>query len=139
MLTGCEERHNDIGQKIILVAKKELMKGGRVNTIPYENLPDDALQKYVGKGSPLYDRQYVPTDLVKLQSSQTLQIQGERSLRQEAYEHLSQLSLAFYEYFHQPIVVMSAYRSYYHQKNQIAESCKANGYCAKEGESEHQL
>ncbi|MDR2415762.1 MAG: hypothetical protein LBD75_04060 [Candidatus Peribacteria bacterium] len=107
--------------------------------IDYVHLPDDVMQKYVGKGSPLYDVQYIPTDLVQLSSSQTLYIQGERSLRKEAYEHLLQLSLAFYEQFQKPIVVMSAYRSYTYQKYQIAESCKASGYCAREGESEHQL
>ena len=37
------------------------------------------------------------------------------------------------------MVVVSAYRSYQYQKNQISESCKQSGYCAREGESEHQL
>ncbi|MDR3168550.1 MAG: M15 family metallopeptidase [Candidatus Peribacteria bacterium] len=74
-----------------------------------------------------------------MQSSETLKIQGNRSLRAEANEQLIQLSLAFYEDFKQPIVVMSAYRSYDYQKNQISESCKQSGYCARAGESEHQL
>jgi D-alanyl-D-alanine carboxypeptidase len=78
-------------------------------------------------------------DLVSLVSTEALKVQGIRSLRQEASEQLGQLSLAFYETFNQPIVVMSAYRSYAYQKNQIAESCKQSGYCAREGESEHQL
>jgi D-alanyl-D-alanine carboxypeptidase len=60
-------------------------------------------------------------------------------LRSEANEQLLQLSKAFYEKFQEPIVVVSAYRSYHYQKNQISESCKQSGYCAKEGESEHQL
>jgi LAS superfamily LD-carboxypeptidase LdcB len=119
--------------------RKYLQTKQTKQTKDYIHLPDDDREKYVGKDSPFFDVQYVPTDLVKLQSSQALHIQGERSLRKESYEQLLQLSLAFYEHFHQPIVVMSAYRSYDYQKNQIAESCKASGYCAKEGESEHQL
>jgi D-alanyl-D-alanine carboxypeptidase len=66
-------------------------------------------------------------------------VQGVRSLRRDAKEHLLQLSSAFYEEFHKPIVVVSAYRSYYYQKNQIKEDCKQTRYCAREGESEHQL
>ncbi|MDR2189977.1 MAG: M15 family metallopeptidase [Candidatus Peribacteria bacterium] len=105
----------------------------------YLALPDDNVEKYVGKGVPLSDMQYVPVNLVELERSQTLHIQGERLLRKEAYEQLVQLSLAFYEQFQQPLMVISAYRSYQYQKQQIAESCKVSGYCAREGESEHQL
>ena len=105
----------------------------------YANLPDHDIQKFVSKGMPLHDVQYEPEDLVVMESSTSLVIQGVRSLRREAYEHLLQLSLDFYEAFGKPIVVVSAYRSYQYQKNQISESCKQSGYCAREGESEHQL
>ncbi len=88
---------------------------------------------------PFTDVQYEPEDLLPLTSTQSLHVQGEKMLRKEASERLDQLSLAFYEVFKKPIVVMSAYRSYQYQKNQISESCKQSGYCAKEGESEHQL
>jgi LAS superfamily LD-carboxypeptidase LdcB len=124
---------------MIAETKKHFKAEIQDTKINYANLPDDALEKYVGKGTPFHDVYYAPTDLVTLQSTQTLKVQGKYSLRKEADEHLLQLSVAFYEYFHQPIVVMSAYRSYNYQKNQIAESCKTSGYCAIEGESEHQL
>jgi len=107
--------------------------------LDYANLPDHDLQKFVSAGMPLHDVQYVPVDLLPLVSSQSLLIQGERTLRVEASEHLLQLSLDFYAELGKPIVVISAYRSYQYQKNQISESCKQTGYCAREGESEHQL
>ena len=107
--------------------------------INYFLLDDSDVQKFVSKGIPLWDKEYEPTDLVGIQGSSSLIIQGNLRLREEANEQLIQLSLAFYEVFHEPIVVMSAYRSYQYQKNQIAESCKQSGYCAREGESEHQL
>jgi D-alanyl-D-alanine carboxypeptidase len=107
--------------------------------IDYADLSDDDLQKFVSVGQPFKNLSYEPPDLVPLVSTKSLTIQGTRSLRQEASEQLSQLSLAFYEVFKKPLVVMSAYRSYMYQKNQIAENCKQSGYCAREGESEHQL
>ncbi|MDR0860884.1 MAG: D-alanyl-D-alanine carboxypeptidase family protein [Candidatus Peribacteria bacterium] len=107
--------------------------------ISYADLSDDDFQKFVSVGQPFKNPQYEPSDLISLASTKSLTIQGNRSLRQEASEQLAQLSLAFYEVFKKPLVVMSAYRSYTYQKNQIAESCKQSGYCAREGESEHQL
>ena len=117
-------------------------KGGVIQIfekIDYFGLSDSHLQKFISQGSGLNNPRYAPSDLVALSSSQSLSIQGNRSLRQEASENLFQLSLAFYGEFQKPLVVMSAYRSYEYQKNQIAESCKQSGYCAREGESEHQL
>lgn len=105
----------------------------------YFALEDDDLQRFVSKGSWLQNMMYEPDDLVNMKSLTSLKIQGNRTLRDEANEYLIQLSQAFYEYFQQPIVVMSAYRSYSYQKNQISESCKQSGYCAREWESEHQL
>jgi D-alanyl-D-alanine carboxypeptidase len=109
------------------------------NSIDYRKLADDDLQKFVSKDMPFDDVLYVPSDLVTLSTSESLHVQGNRTLRSEASLPLLQLSQAFYQTFHQPLVVMSAYRSYAYQKNQIAASCKQSGYCAKEGESEHQL
>lgn len=87
----------------------------------------------------LTNSMYEPDDLVQMQSNTFLSIQWNRSLRQEANDHLFLMSKSFYENFQKPLVVMSAYRSYSYQKYQISESCKANGYCAREWESEHQL
>jgi D-alanyl-D-alanine carboxypeptidase len=111
----------------------------KIPAFTYRFLGDDHLQKFISKNKGLRNPLYEPTDLVPLQSSQFLSIQGNRSLRTQANEHLIQLSQAFYEQFQKPIVVISAYRSYTYQKYQISESCKQSGYCAKEGESEHQL
>ena len=105
---------------------------GTGSSIDYAKLPDESVQKFVSVGMPFYEVQYEPEDLVSLISTESLRIQGERTLRREANEQLIQLSLAFYEVFGEPIVVMSAYRSYQYQKNQIAESCKQSGYCARE-------
>lgn len=105
----------------------------------YANLPDDDLHKFVSVGMPFHDLSYQPSDLVPLTSIESLRVQGERTLRKEASDQLIQLSLAFYETFHQPLLVVSAYRSYQYQKNQISEECKQTRYCAREGESEHQL
>jgi D-alanyl-D-alanine carboxypeptidase len=112
---------------------------GNLSCVQYAQLPDEDLHKFVSVGVPLSDVQYVPADLVPLLSSESLRIQGDKVLRKEATEQLYQLSLAFYEVFKKPLVVVSAYRSYQYQKNQIAESCKQTRYCAREGESEHQL
>jgi D-alanyl-D-alanine carboxypeptidase len=88
---------------------------------------------------PFTDVQYEPLDLLPLISTKTLHVQGDRTLRKEAGEQLIQLSEAFYQDFQEPLVVVSAYRSYQYQKSQISESCKQSGYCSREGESEHQL
>jgi len=76
---------------------------------------------------------------VSIPSSEHLKAGSNHRLREEAAGALDQLSLAFFEEFQKPLVVVSAYRSYSYQKNTISESCKQSGYCAREGESEHQL
>ena len=107
--------------------------------LDYSKLPDDDVQKFVWVGQPFYDVNYEPSDLVSLKWRSHISAQAKHLFRGEAADNLERMANDFYLEFWKDIVIVSAYRSYWYQKNSISESCKQSGWCAREWESEHQL
>lgn len=117
-----------------IIAKKDFLK-----KIWYSNLSDESFQKFIGVGHPFSNVEYEPLDLVYLQWLYHISAQTKHQLREEAALKLEELAMDFYEEFWANVVIVSAYRSYWYQKNSISKSCKESWWCAKEWESEHQL
>jgi D-alanyl-D-alanine carboxypeptidase len=110
-----------------------------LSNIDYSNLPDDNIQKFVWVNKPFTNINYEPLDLVSLKWRSHISAQNRHTLRKEATDNLEKMANDFYKTFWRNIVIASAYRSYKYQKYSISETCKKSWWCAKEGESEHQL
>ena len=114
----------------------------------YDFDTDSSLYKFVAPFSSLQNEQYVPPELVRLETvgwGNIVVKNNDGKLRSEAASALAELAAAFNKQFSKPLVVVSSYRGYAYQKNLLAwykekyGAGRANTFSAKPGFSEHQL
>ncbi len=123
----------DIAILLTRIYKNLLTNPPRKHTLPHFDLSsDNSLTKFVGKGKPFNNRRYTPS-LVNIEPSNAIRGRYGRiyRLRPEAYQSLKLMAKHMQQYFGQPIVIVSAYRSY-NQQASISYSCKRSGRCAYE-------
>ncbi len=110
---------------------EKVIKGFDVET-------DSSLQKFVSADKPFNYRQYTP-NLVTIAQTNYLKSRGgyARQIDKRIYQAVKDMARKMKQDLGRPLVVVSSYRSYRHQKG-ISTQCKRNGYCAWEGTSEHQ-
>lgn len=112
-----------------------IIKGKRIIDV----FSDASLVKYVDNKISFETKSYEPEWLVKLVPTECLNVRTSKPqyLRAQAKQALEKMACDFYRYFGEKIYVYSSYRSYAYQSG-ISEACKASGFCAREGFSEHQ-
>ena len=99
---------------------------------------DDSFQKYLSPDHPLHDTDYVPTDLVPIDSNFTANDSRSFKLRQEASIYFADMAWHFRHAFSgDRLYISSAYRSIWLQDYLIKQWC-ALIKCAAIGTSEHQ-
>ena len=103
----------------------------------FDYISDESITKFVSAQIPFSNRQYIPSDLVSLQSKWLVVNNSNMKLRAIALKKLDRLAEEFYTMFQDKLVIVSAYRSYSYQVN-IAKGCSTT-LCARPGFSEHQL
>lgn len=108
----------------------------QINIFLPDYMSDDSITKFVSKRHGLIDKNYVPKDLVVL-NSEYLHTVGNMELREEAAQALYQLARIFEQSFGKKIGIISAYRSSYYQRF-LQQGCPKI-LCAPVGYSEHQL
>ena len=105
--------------------------------ISWDTKSDFSLTKYVSNSS-LVGKNYVPSDLVKIQSSNLKQYQN-NFWRKQAVEDLMALAAEYKKFFWHALTLTSAYRSY-NEQVEIYDAPWANkNIVAKPWTSEHQL
>jgi len=103
---------------------------------------DSSTRKFVSNDVSYNNLKYVPTDLVSMKPSNTIQFvdSTEYFVSFRAELPLLQLADFYYSWFNEPLLITSTYRSYQEQERlQHASICKTNANrCAKAWHSEHQ-
>ena len=99
---------------------------------------DDSYQRYLSSDNPFQDLNYVPTDLVAIDSDFTANNSRAFQLRQEAATQFADMAWHFWNAFKgDRLYIDSAYRSKSFQDFLIKQWCASNK-CAQVGTSEHQ-
>ena len=106
-----------------------------LNNIDLEN--DNSLSKFVNNKVSFSDVEYIPDDLIDIDSPLIVDLKWYWTLRKEAKHALWNMSKDFYGHFKEKISVLSSYRSYKYQKWIKDRWCPDN-LCAKAWYSEHQ-
>ena len=104
----------------------------------YDFDEDDSFQKYLGNGQLLNNNEYVPEDLVPIDSNFTANASKRFSLRQEAATQFADMAWYFWNHFNAKLMISSAYRSSTFQQSLLKKGC-SRARCAQVGSSEHQL
>jgi len=104
----------------------------------YDLTSDSSFQKYLSDATPFANKNYVPSDLVAINSSFTANDASKFKLREEASIQFADLAWHFWKNFDgDKLVIVSAYRSSDFQNYLLRTSCRKN-QCAQAGTSEHQ-
>lgn len=106
--------------------------------IEYDHESDESITKYVGRNHALNDLRYVPDDLVTISDEWIINRPTGMQIRTVAHTDLNLLAQEFYEIFDKKLVIVSAYRSYDHQRRIAGSGCPVT-LCARPWHSEHQL
>lgn len=110
-----------------------------VQPIIYDTKNDDSIQKYLGKWIYLSDLNYVPQDLVSIDSDFTANNARKFIMKKEAAQHFADLARHFWSHYKwDRLFITSAYRSASFQSYLIKKWC-SRSRCAEVGASEHQL
>ena len=99
---------------------------------------DSSFQRYLSSDRPFADINYIPTDIVNIDSNFTANNSQAFQLRQEASLHFADMAWHFWNAFSgDRLYISSAYRSRSFQDSLIKQWCAATR-CAQAGTSEHQ-
>lgn len=85
----------------------------------YDLDEDASLQKYVSVRKPYTDPNYIPADLIEMDTSYVIAKTAKPLLRPEAGRALTTMAQDFYTEFGKKFVLVSAYRSYQDQKRLV--------------------
>lgn len=107
-------------------------------------ISDDSIHKFVWRKHHLSNIDYEPNDLVDMTQSPFLYINQWWYLRKEAFDQLDLLAREFYQTFNTKLIIVSAYRTHWHQKQLLSlykQKIGTSAYMvsAKPWHSEHQL
>ncbi|MFA7717787.1 MAG: D-alanyl-D-alanine carboxypeptidase family protein [Candidatus Absconditabacterales bacterium] len=99
---------------------------------------DDSFQKYLSDATPFTDPDYVPADLIPINSNFTANDARKFKLRQEAGDEFADMARHFRNTFSgDRISIINSYRSKGFQ-GFLLKNCRLANLCAKVGTSEHQ-
>lgn len=77
---------------------------------------DASLKRFVSTTEPLSSIQFAPKELVSMSGTYINQAGRSSQIRADVKPHLDELGKAFSEYFHEPLVAISGYRSAEYQQ-----------------------
>ena len=100
---------------------------------------DSSLLRFVSRYNPLNNHNYAPADLESISGANINEAWRTVYLRVEARDALFVLADAFEKEFHEPLTVISGYRSAAYQKRMWDLGKCTSSLCAPPGYSEHQL
>lgn len=101
---------------------------------------DSSIFRFVSVNEPLSSKNYAPETLVTLSGANISQAGRVSMISAVAKPALEAVAKEFSEYFQEPLVGISAFRDVeYQQKLWDLWRCDSGAFCAKPGESEHQL
>ncbi len=110
-----------------------------VEAIQYDTKKDDSLQKYLGNWVYLLDSNYIPLDLLAIDSDFTANNAGKFLLRKEAAQHFANMAWFFWnDHKWDRLFITSTYRSAKFQESLLKKGC-SRARCAEAWASEHQL
>lgn len=110
-----------------------------VEIVTYDTKNDNSIQKYLGKWIYLSDLNYIPQDLVSIDSDFTANNARKFIMKKEAAQHFADLAWHFWSYHKwDKLFITSAYRSATFQKSLLKKWCSRTR-CAEAWASEHQL
>ncbi len=114
-----------------------MRKGALLMNADYDLENDASIQKYVSVRKPYDDLNYIPADLVEVDTSYIITKTAKPLLRPEASRAFTEMAQDFYIEYAKKFVLVSAYRSYQDQKRLLGAWC-SRARCAQAGTSEHQ-
>ncbi len=101
---------------------------------------DASILRFVSTSEPLTTREYKPDDLVSMSGTYLNQAGRNSYIRAIAKPSMDAMAYEFSEYFGEPLVAISGFRSAeYQQRLWDLGRCDDGVFCAKPGQSEHQL
>ena len=133
-------RYTSTGSSMVNVSAPFLFS--QIQKSRNRNLPvwqDADITRFVTKRISLYDREYIPTDLVSISGSSIDEAWRSSMLRREARDALWDMNREFEWEFGTPLVVVSGYRSAKYQQRLWDLGRCTDTLCAPPGYSEHQL
>jgi LAS superfamily LD-carboxypeptidase LdcB len=121
------------------IAWTNRINGIKLSMQEHINMDDDAsLYVFVSAKKPLRNPDYIPAQLVLIDSPYIIQNGPGMQLRPEANAAFHDLAEAFYNIFNKKLYLVSAYRSHKLQQQLLDNGCPRSR-CATPGTSEHQL
>lgn len=127
-----------INQKWFAFLSKNIKKAKNKYKITFDLQSDYSLQKYISDDNILQNKEYSPSDLTKIDTSNIIDNSGRSYLRKSAQLAFSKMASDFNKKFDKQFYLMSAYRTYEDQAILFEYGCSLNR-CAKIWWSEHQL
>ncbi len=100
---------------------------------------DKSIYRFVSRSTPLSDKDYEPSSLMSISWPYINEAGRRSSLRIDAKNALWELAQGFYNQFHEPLIVISWYRSAAYQQRLWNLGRCTDSLCAPPGHSEHQL
>lgn len=105
----------------------------------YDSKSDDSIQKYLGNWNYLFNPNYVPQDLILIDSDFTANSSRKFLMRKEAAQHFANMAWFFWnDHKWDRLFITSTYRSAKFQESLLKKGCSRNR-CAEVWASEHQL
>lgn len=125
--------------EMLYEATKQSQKTHTVKSLDY--IADQAVYKFLSEQKGLYNKLYVPSDLIEITPSESVEIANTIDtpvfLSSKAIEPLWAMAEAYYDMFERPLIVTSSWRSFEDQIR-IYQNCEAPRRCATPWHSEHQ-
>lgn len=115
----------------------KILESEKIDILDAQESDDESITKYVNDKIHYTKINYVPKNLLRIQSDYVYDTKGNQVLREETNEALQQLAKDFYQEFQIKLKVVSAYRSYNYQVWIKKWGC-SDLFCAKAWYSEHQ-
>ncbi len=138
LLSSCSvlEKTN-IEKKEPLNKVQKINIGTDVSIYNFDFETDSSITKYVDNKISFNELNYIPENLVDLKWEFLIDSRWNQKIRKITLYNLDKLSKSFYNTFWKKLKIVSAYRSYEHQKR-IKDRWCSDLFCAKAGYSEHQ-